>query len=296
MTPENLPFVSICLLTYKRAHALSRTIDSILNQTHTNFELIINDDRSPDHTEQVCREYEKKDSRVKYYKNEKNLRYAGNQNAAIERASSDCVAILHDGDEYRPDLIEKWTSMLVKYPSAALVFNALTKLDTNGNPDGTHLHSYPELVDGKKLLSEMLLRPDSPIFGIVMVRKHCVLSVGPFDTGLPVLADVDMWMRLLAKYDAAYIKEPLISIAPREKNHPNNPFNWKIHAEHERIYQLNADRFYSIRDPINIDKRSRIKKMLQKRRIFNLLLAIKHLKWNGLRDGIIYCLSRKISI
>jgi glycosyltransferase involved in cell wall biosynthesis len=65
----NLPFVSICLLTYNRASELPKTLDSLLAQTHSDFELIINDDRSPDDTEAICREYEKKDTRVNYFKN-----------------------------------------------------------------------------------------------------------------------------------------------------------------------------------------------------------------------------------
>ncbi|MBK8476790.1 MAG: glycosyltransferase family 2 protein [Opitutaceae bacterium] len=187
-----LPFVSICLLTYKRASVLPRSLDSLLAQTHGNFELIINDDRSPDETEQVCREYERRDRRIRYFRNETNLRYAGNQNAALARAKSDLVAIVHDGDVYRPDLIERWTRALMEQPSAALVFNALEAMDENGVVQRVYRNNYPPLIAGRILLAEMLLRPDSPIFGIVMVRKSCLQAVGPFDTTIPTLADVDV--------------------------------------------------------------------------------------------------------
>ena len=190
---NKLPFVSICLLTYKRAHSLGRSLDSLLAQTPPDFELIINDDCSPDDTEAVARSYEKRDPRVRYCRNEHNLRYAGNQNAAIDRARSDYVAIVHDGDVYREDLIEKWVNALVKYPTAALVFNAVASLDDLGEKTvAVYRHPYPPLVPGRQLFDEMMDRSDSPIFGIVMVRKSCVKSVGSFDTQFPVLADMDM--------------------------------------------------------------------------------------------------------
>ena len=63
-------------------------------------------------------------------------------------------------------------------------------------------------IRGLDLFDDMMLRPDSSIFGIVMVRKSCVQSVGPFDPRISTLADIDMWLRLLLKYDAAYIPEP----------------------------------------------------------------------------------------
>ena len=57
-----------------------------------------------------------------------------------------------------------------------------------------------------------------PIVGIVMARKKCVESAGPFDTSLPYLADVDVWLRL--RYDAAYISEPISSVHPVRRGMP----------------------------------------------------------------------------
>jgi len=207
MTHAQLPRVSICLPTYKRAHLLPRTLDSLLSQSHGDFELIINDDRSPDNTEEVCREYAGRDPRVRYFRNSENLRYAGNQNAAICRAATDYVGIVHDGDVYRKDMVEKWTLALTRHPTAALVFNAVEVLNFDGQVVSTHRHRYGGHIPGRELLDEMLESEGSPIFGIVMVRRARVLEAGPFDTRLPVLADVDMWMRLLLRHDAAYIAE-----------------------------------------------------------------------------------------
>ena len=232
---EPIPFVSICLLTYHRAHELPETIDSILSQTHSNFELIINDDRSPDETESICQNFERKDSRVKYFKNHKNLRYAENQNAALRRASSEYVAILHDGDIYKPDLIEKWLNALNDDPEVGLVFNAYRAIRDDGT-EVIYRENLSRITKGSSFLDYMLTRIDSPIYGIVMIRKSAFTCVGKFDQRFPTLADIDMWMRILHRYNVAYVNEPLIEIHPREKEHHNNPANINVRTQLEHIY------------------------------------------------------------
>ncbi len=286
---EPQPFVSVCLLTYKRADVLGRSLDSLLAQTHTNFELIINDDKSPDETERIGRDYERRDSRVRYFKNAKNLRYAGNQNAAVDRARSEFVAIVHDGDIYRRDLIECWVKALVTHPTAALVFNSVEVMDLCGRTVVVDRQSYAPLIPGLQLLEEMLQSPGSPIFGIVMLRKSCLQAVGPFDTTLPTLADVDMWMRLLARYDAAYISEPLLKVAAREINHHNRPNNWAVRAEHERIYQLNLARSEGRNCPATAARHRRVARMLWRLRVWSILWCAKELKLKSFLAGLRFC-------
>ncbi|MEY4514221.1 MAG: hypothetical protein RLZZ450_6343 [Pseudomonadota bacterium] len=290
---DALPKISVCLLTYNRAHALPATLDSLLNQTHGDFELLIHDDRSTDATEQVCREYESRDARVRYYKNPKNLRYAGNQSAAILRASHEYVAIVHDGDVYRSDLLEKWTRVLVAQPTAALVFNALEAMDGNGAVVRVFHHPYGQLVPGLQLVDEMLLRPDSPIFGIAMVRRSSVLSVAPFDPRIPTLADVDMWFRLLFRYDAAYIPEPLIRVAAREMNHHNHLGNWKVRSEHELIYALNSARRYPGQPGEVARLRLRMTPMIWKLRAQAIVGCLRRGKLRDASRGLAYAARRR---
>ena len=159
----NVPKISICLLTYKRAAILGATIDSLLHQTFSDFELLINDDCSPDGTEQVCREYLKRDARVRYFRNLRNLRYSGNQNAAVSRAGSDFIAFVHDGDSYAPNMLERWYETLVKHPSAGLVFNAQSTLDLSGHVVRTSSHPYAELIPGRVMFDYVITKPSIPI-------------------------------------------------------------------------------------------------------------------------------------
>ena len=69
--PET-PFFSIIIPTYNRAHLISETLDSILNQTFENFKLIIADDCSTDGSAEICKEYTAKDKRIHYIRNKEN--------------------------------------------------------------------------------------------------------------------------------------------------------------------------------------------------------------------------------
>ena len=283
-----LPRVSVCLLTYKRAHVLPRTLDLLLGQSHPNFELIINDDCSPDHTEEVSRDYARRDGRIRYVRNPGNLRYANNQNAAILRASCEHVAIVHDGDLYHSQLLAAWTEALLAHPSAALVFNAAEQLDASGSVVGTHRHPYGPLTPGRELFDHMLTMRCSPIFGIVMLRRSRVLAAGPFDPRLPTLADVDMWLRLMLAHDVAYVAEPLYAIATREADHHNSYTNWRVRHETELIYELNWRRRYRTDEEQGERVRRVVARMLMKQRAWQLAACARHGQWEALRAGLQY--------
>ena len=289
-----LPRVSVCLLTYKRAAILPRTLDSLLGQTHSDFELVINDDSSPDGTEAVCREYARRDHRVRYFRNAHNLRYAGNQNAAVLRAATDYVAIVHDGDVYRPDMLRRWTEALHAHANAALVFNAADRLDAAGRVVGIYRHDlYADVISGDSMLDEMLSTDSSPIYGIVMLRRTRVLEAGPFDPRLPVLADVDMWMRLLLRNDVAYLPEPLYAIAPREAEHHNCYENWRVAQERELIWALNFRRRSEQLGSGNRHlARLSVMRRLWQMRILQCGACGYHLKYRALREGLAFMWQR----
>jgi glycosyltransferase involved in cell wall biosynthesis len=290
LTPHLMDsLVSISLLTFNRAAALRQSIEDLLLQDYPNFELIINDDHSSDGTEDLCREIAKSDARVRYYRNTVNLGYAGNQNAAIGRARGDFVAIVHDGDRYQPNMISTWANLLTAHPHAALAFCALDALDQNGNLMCTHKHDYSDTINGLALLEEMLKRRGSPIYGIVMVRKACIMNVGPFDPRFRTLADVDMWMRLLSHYDACYTPRPLVSIAPREANHHNNAANWRVQWEYERIYEDNTLRAFARSDKYHeINMRQRL--IFRAMRLRAIIWCIRTGRVLGALKGIKYIL------
>jgi len=99
--------ISIVLPVYNGARFLRESIDSVLNQTYTNWELLILDDCSTDETPSIAQEYAEKDSRIFYYRNERNLRLPGNLNRGFSLAKGDYLTWTSDDNRYRPTALEK---------------------------------------------------------------------------------------------------------------------------------------------------------------------------------------------
>ena len=113
--------VSIGLPTYNRKGALKEAIDSALRQSHRNIELIISDDCSSDGTQELCEEYARSDSRVKYVRQDPNLGLAGNFNYVLNTATSDYFMWLSDDDWMDEDYVEKCLTELMKHPDYGVV-------------------------------------------------------------------------------------------------------------------------------------------------------------------------------
>jgi glycosyltransferase involved in cell wall biosynthesis len=283
-TMERLP-VSICLVTYNRANLLPATIDSLLNQTFQDFELIISDDCSTDNTEEICREYARRDSRIKYRRNAKNLGMPGNLNASLQAANGIYLANLHDGDVYRPDLIECWKNALDCHPTAGFVFNAYQVVYPDGKPM-TYREDYESLIEGHQLGYRLLSQWSSCVFGTVMARREVYEQLGWFDPQFGNYSDVDMWMRIARDYDVAYVNAPLMDLMPRDTTRFYAFVHWKVLLWLLGMHVANLQRYREIM-PQEIDKLW--KKYPARRRkylLFQLLICLKHRRWDRVLEGL----------
>ena len=247
---KSTPKVSVLLLTYNRAHVLPKTIESILNQTYRDFELIVCDDCSTDDTEQVIEQYAAKDSRVYYNRNPENVKMPSNINMGITKARGQYIADLHDGDIYDSTLLEKWVQALDACPKAAFVFNAYRVLDEQWNESCICREDLDSCFPGSVLLDEFFRRWrfDSPVFGMVMARSSVYQELLPFDERFRLFADIDMWMRMAADHWVAYVNEPLMSLASK-KTLPRLVDNqmWRTQKIVEQIFLEGRMRYYANR-------------------------------------------------
>ena len=94
--------ISIVMPTYNRAHIISGAIESILCQSYANWELIVVDDRSTDHTEEAIREWTRKDVRIRYVRNERAKGPGGARNTGMLAAQGEYLAFLDSDDEWYP--------------------------------------------------------------------------------------------------------------------------------------------------------------------------------------------------
>ncbi len=131
-TPEKKPRVSIGMPVYNGEKYVGKAIESLLAQTFKDFELIISDNASTDLTEQICRQYAKKDARIRYYRNEKNLGAARNFNRVFELSSAEYFKWAGHDDSWAPEYLEQCVDMLEEHPSAILCYCQSIYFDDEG--------------------------------------------------------------------------------------------------------------------------------------------------------------------
>jgi glycosyltransferase involved in cell wall biosynthesis len=134
---DRLPKVSIGLAVFNGEKYLKAAIDSILSQTFTDFELIICDNASSDRTEQICREYAAKDSRIRYHRNATNIGGLNNEHRTFELSRGQYFRLAAHDDILAPTLVEKCVRVLDSNPSVVLCYSTTIKIDEQGKYWGT---------------------------------------------------------------------------------------------------------------------------------------------------------------
>jgi cellulose synthase/poly-beta-1,6-N-acetylglucosamine synthase-like glycosyltransferase len=203
------PKISVCLPTYNRAGYLAQALASVLAQTFQDYEVIVSDNCSQDHTGDVVRAVT--DPRVRYVRNETNIGLFGNMNQCLELARGEYVCILPDDDLYAPTLLERESAILDRHAQVGFVHAAAYQIDSAGA--GLSLvRSYPSdcVLDGDQEFVGYL-KGHNVWFPTAMVRRSLYRQVGAFDPSF-LCSDFLMWLRLSLHGDVAYIAEPLAGI------------------------------------------------------------------------------------
>ena len=200
----NNPLVSVIIPTYNRPDNLSRAIDSVLNQTYDNIEVIIVDDNNPNtearvRTEEFMLQYEK-NSHIKYIKHEKNKNASAARNTGARASCGEYVAFLDDDDEYTPMRIE---SMLKKLSDLPSDYVACYSRFIYHMPDGKEICSQ-ETREGN-LFREALMKEFPIGFGSNnLIKRVAYEAIGGFDESFKRNQDHEFLIRLLQRYKIAY--------------------------------------------------------------------------------------------
>ena len=175
---ESIPRVSIGLPVYNGENFLQKTLDSLLQQTFEDFELIICDNASTDGTSAICREYATKDSRIRYYRNEQNFGAAPNYNKTFNLAQGEYFKWAAHDDLCAPEYLQECVEILDSNPSVVLSYSQTQLIDSYNHPiepyfyDDLHLR-LPEPHKRFGRYHEVMFygsykhRKITPIFGLI---------------------------------------------------------------------------------------------------------------------------------
>ena len=151
----NAPEISIVIPVYKVEKYLRECIESVINQTFKNIEIILVDDGSPDNCPKICDEYANKDSRIRVIHKE-NGGYGTACNKGIEAARGKYIGLVESDDWIEPDMYEKLYNQIKKFDAEMCTCSYFEYKSTSIYPDGTHDKPYMETInntDNNKLFS-----------------------------------------------------------------------------------------------------------------------------------------------
>ena len=196
-----MPHISVMLPTYNRAHLVGRTIESVLNQTFQDWDLVIVDDASQDDTVEVVEEYCRRDSRLQLVVNERNLGLTRNWNSCLGLAAGPLVQIMQSDDLMDSDYLEIVSRVFTEKPQVGLVAASCRYID----PDDHIIHPGrprpARLYEGGDDAVTALLTGGWPHVSSIVFRRECYEELGGFNERIWHGPDGEMFTRIASRYD-----------------------------------------------------------------------------------------------
>ena len=194
--------VSVIMAAYNSENTIGDSIESVINQTYKNWELIVVIDCSSDRTREIVDVYAKTEERIRFVVNDKNQGVSISRYKGAILAQADWIAILDSDDMWEPKKLEYQIKRQKKY-NADVVYTASAFIDTAGNPKDW-IMEVPSSITFRKLLSQNIISNSS-----AMVRKELYLDNYAF--GDDMHEDYAIWLNILKKgYKAIGINKPLL--------------------------------------------------------------------------------------
>lgn len=251
--------ISVVTASYNYAEYIEETIQSVLNQTYNDWEMIIVDDGSSDNSIEVIQKYAEQDSRIKLFTHENNANKGLKETLllGIEKATGDWIVFLESDDMLREDYLEKKIEIAKKYPDVGLIFN---DAEFFGDEDRImrvkkpfREQSYNKLFKKRfpcNIFKEMNIHNRILSFSVVMVKKDALFPEY-FNTPVDKLLDWWLYIHLLYKNDVYYIPEKLTL--------------WRMHKD-SYIKKKTCSKFHCIQIRAYID--------IYKKSVWNLKLLM----------------------
>lgn len=220
--------ISVIIPTYNRSELIKRAIFSVLNQTYTDFEVIVVDDCSVDDTEKLVVSIN--DGRIRYIKLETKSGAPAARNVGIKLSKRPYISLLDSDDEYLPNKLELQINKIKELPeNVGIVYCGYFILY---EPDEIYTKVAPR---HKGNLYNRLLRHNCMGSPTPLIKRECFDTCGLFDESLPSSQDWDMWIRISEKYHFDYIDEPLANVYTHGNQISTN-INNKI-ISRERLFE-----------------------------------------------------------
>ena len=226
-----MPLVSVIMPSYNHEQFVSEAIESVLNQTFTDLELIILDDASGDKSKEIIEAYQRKDSRIRTIFHNENRGIARTLNEGLEEAKGKFIAFFASDDVWAKDNLKKQLEVLEKNEDLVVWSESLV-IDALGNPTGEFFTQKCGASERKKsgdIFEELLM--GNYICGSSVILKRENLKGIRYDEQLKYLNDYEIMVDLAKRYQFHFIPEPLamyrihgrnVTLSDREEGWPRD--------------------------------------------------------------------------
>ena len=215
---ETPHLVSVIMSVYNSSMTVEESIKSILNQSYQNIELLICNDASNDETQNILEIFEKKDSRVRLFKNSENLGLTASLNILISESRGTFIARQDADDISLPGRLEEQLAYCVVKNYKVVTTRSINKLNKKGMPRFSHFIPY-----------RILIRFKNPfIHGTLLINKELLNEVGNYDENFTYAQDYKLFRDLIDKkikikklWKKLYILNTVNNISNIYKNEQN---------------------------------------------------------------------------
>lgn len=203
---KKTPKISVIIPAYNSEKTINYTIESVLNQSFTDFELIVINDGSQDSTLEVITQIQ--DSRIKVF-SYPNAGGNVSRNRGLYRAGGEFVSFLDADDLWTPDKLQSQLKALQENVTAKIAYSWTDYIDTNGQ----FLFSGKRINENGNVYENLLLNNFLENGSNPLICKKALITLGGFDEFLTAAQDWDMWLRLASKFD--FVCVPSVQILYR---------------------------------------------------------------------------------
>lgn len=211
-----MPKVSVCISTYNRAHYLPVAVESVLNQTEPDFEILICDDGSTDATPTIVSQWQ--DPRIRYIRHLHNIGKSNNMRSGFEAATGDYFIKFDDDDRLTPDFLARTSQILDQHPEIDFVGTDHWIIDSQNQRDETATQLNSQKWGRSKLSAGLVDNLLAVVFvdqsfqvGATLFRRAALQTVGFMRADWQNCEDTDLFVRLaLAGKQGYYLPELLM--------------------------------------------------------------------------------------
>ena len=224
-----MPTISVVIPVYNGMKYLPETMESVLGQTFTDFEVIVVNDGSTDNTREWVEQIQ--DNRIRLINQTNQGSASAARNKGISQAKGDYIAFLDADDVWESTKLAKQLEAFKVNPEVGLVYTWVAYINGEGKSTGRVFQHQDEGEVWEKLVQQNIVECGS----VAMVRRQCFTELGVFDQSLRIAEDWDMWLRIANNYNFAVVPEALVKYRQhansKSKNYPSMLGDFRIIVE-----------------------------------------------------------------